>query len=128
MNRYGDMGAIPPDKWKKELLVKTVVDLQGQVDRLQGQLRTVGSTGDRIRGERSIRIHQKKKGIVDKKGVEQVKSATKHTILSNLISNAIWVPSAFAAGEFSVYMLLAAVTTSVLAPIQKYIQKRQEVY
>ena len=128
MNRYGDMGSIPPDKWKRELLVKTVVDLQGQVDRLQGQLRTVGSTGDRIRGERSIRIHQKKKGIVDKKGVEQVKSATKHTILSNLISNAIWVPSAFAAGEFSVYMLLAAVTTSVLAPIQKYIQKRQEVY
>ena len=122
------MGAIPPDNWKKELLVKTVVDLQGQVDRLQGQLRTVGSTGDRIRGERSIRIHQKKKGIVDKKGVEQVKSATKHTILSNLISNAIWVPRAFAAGEFSVYMLLAAVTTSVLAPIQKYIQKRQEVY
>jgi len=128
MNRYGDMGNIPPDKWKRELLVKTVVDLQGQVDRLQGQLKTVGSTGDRIRSERSIRIHKKKKGVVDKQGVEQVKSATKHTILSNLISNAIWVPSAFAAGEFSVYMLLAAITTSILAPIQKYIQKRQEVY
>ena len=109
-------------------MVSKVVELQEQVNRLTGQLRTVGSTGDRIRGERSIRIHKKKKGVVDRQGVEQVKSATKHTILSNLISNAIWVPSAFAAGEFSVYMLLAAVTTSVLAPIQKYIQKRQEVY
>jgi hypothetical protein len=126
---YGDMGRIPPSAWKREMLVKKVEELQEQVDRLHGNLRTISSTGDRIREEKQIRIHgKKKKGVVDAVGMKQVKSATKHTILSNLISNAIWVPSAFAAGEFSVYMLLAAVTTSVLAPLQKYIQKRQEVY
>jgi hypothetical protein len=126
---YGDMGQIPPSKWKREMLVKKVEELQEKVDRLEGNLRTISSTGDRIREEKQIRIHgKKKKGVVDAVGMKHVASMTRHTILSNLISNAIWVPSALAAGEFSVYMLLAAVTTSVLAPLQKYIQKRQEVY
>ena len=126
---YGDMGQIPPSAWKRELLVKKVEELQEKVDRLEGNLRTISSTGDRIREEKQIRIHgKKKKGVVDAVGMRHVASMTRHTILSNLISNAIWVPSAYAAGEFSVYMLLAAVTTSILQPLQKYIQKRQEVY
>jgi hypothetical protein len=126
---YGDMGQIPPSAWKREALVKKVEELQELCDRLQGNLRTISSTGDRVRAEKQIRIHgKKKKGVVDTVGMKHVASMTRHTILSNLISNAIWVPSAYAAGEFSVYMLLAAVTTSILQPLQKYVQKRQEVY
>ena len=125
---YGNMGNIPPEKWRKEALVSKVVELQEQVNRLTGQLRTVGSTGDRIREERTIRIHKKKKGVVDKQGIQHVKNSLKNNILSGLLSMTISIPAAAAAGEFTIFLLLAGLCQSVFGPIIKYVEKRQEVF
>ena len=75
-----------------------------------------------------VRVTKKKKGVVDAVSKKRIREMTVHTILSNCISNVIWIPSAIAAGEYSHMMLLAAITTSILQPIQMYIQKRQEAH
>ena len=111
-------------------LIQRVVDLESEISRMRGSLQDSGHRNSRLRSDKARLkvIAKKKKGEIDAVGRKRVKEMMGHTILSNCISNVIWIPSAIAAGEYSHMMLLAAVTTSVLQPIQMYIQKRQEVH
>lgn len=111
-------------------MIQRVVDLESEISRMRGSLQDSGYRNSRLRSDKARLkvIAKKKKGEIDAVGRKRVKEMMGHTILSNCISNVIWIPSAIAAGEYSHMMLLAAVTTSVLQPIQMYIQKRQEVH
>lgn len=121
---------LKPDQMSRPALIQRVVDLESEISRMRGSLQESGHRNSRLRSDQARLkvIARKKKGEIDAVGRKRVKEMMGHTILSNCISNVIWIPSAIAAGEYSHMMLLAAVTTSVLQPIQMYIQKRQEVH
>jgi hypothetical protein len=121
---------LKPDQMSRPALIQRVVDLESEISRMRGSLTESGHRNSRLRSDKARLkvIARKKKGEIDAVGRKRVKEMMGHTILSNCISNVIWIPSAIAAGEYSHMMLLAAVTTSVLQPIQMYIQKRQEVH
>ena len=121
---------LKPDQMSRPALIQRVVDLESEISRMRGSLQASGYRNSRLRSDKARLkvIAKKKKGEIDAVGRKRVKEMMGHTILSNCISNVIWIPSAIAAGEYSHMMLLAAVTTSVLQPIQMYIQKRQEVH
>ena len=121
---------LKPDQMSRPALIQRVVDLESEISRMRGSLQDSGYRKSLLRADtaRLTVIAKKKKGEIDAGGRKRVKEMMGHTILSNCISNVIWIPSAIAAGEYSHMMLLAAVTTSVLQPIQMYIQKRQEVH
>lgn len=121
---------IPIEKMSQPALVEKVKDLTQELERTRGSLSdTMDRNADlRYANTKIVRIQKKKKGVVDAISKKRIREMTVHTILSNCISNVIWIPSAIAAGEYSHMMLLAAITTSILQPIQMYIQKRQEAH
>ena len=121
---------IPIEKMSQSELVEKVKDLTQELERTRGSLSdTMDRNADlRYTNTKIVRVQKKKKGVVDAVSKKRIREMTVHTILSNCISNVIWIPSAIAAGEYSHMMLLAAITTSILQPIQMYIQKRQEAH
>ena len=140
MNKYTAFGdyskgglrgmKIPPQKMSHPALVERVLDLEAELERARGSLSDTmdRNSGLRHSNDKLVRVKKKKKGEIDATGRKRIREMTLHTILSNCLSNIIWIPSAVAAGEYSHMMLLAAVTTSVFQPVQMYIQKRQEVH
>ena len=121
---------IPPEKMSQSGLVEKVKELTAELERTRGSLSdTMDRNADlRHSNTKLVRVTKKKKGVVDAVSKKRIREMTVHTILSNCISNVIWIPSAIAAGEYSHMMLLAAITTSILQPIQMYIKNRQEAH
>ena len=121
---------IPPEKMSQPALVERVLSLEVELERARGSLSdTMDRNADlRHSNHKLVRVKKKKKGEIDATSRKRIREMTIHTIVSNCLSNIIWIPSAIAAGEYSHMMLLAAVTTSVFQPLQIYIQKRQEVH
>ena len=119
-----------PEQMSRTALVARVIDLEEEMSRVRGSLNESGQRNRQLRydTEKLKIVAKKTRGQVDAVGRKRVKEMMVHTIVSNCLSNVIWIPSALAAGEYSHMMLLAAVTTSVIQPIQMYVQKRQEVH
>jgi len=121
---------VPFSAMSRAALVEKCQEQSDELERVRGSLvDTMDRNAEfRTQNTKLVRVKKKKKGSIDTTSKKRIREMTLHTIMSNCISNVIWIPSAIAAGEYSHMMLMAAVTTSVLQPIQMYIQKRQEVH
>tara|TARA_R100000700_G_C3138085_1_gene120798 strand:+ start:86 stop:478 length:393 start_codon:yes stop_codon:yes gene_type:complete len=121
---------VPYEKWSQVALAKKVRELEGDLRRRELALDESMGRGlqERSAKYRRVQVKKKKKGELDEIGKKRVREMAMHTIASNLISSAMWIPTALSAGEYSHFLLLSQITNAVLGPIQMALQKRREVY
>ena len=124
---------VPYERWNSAKLAEKVRQLEEAIQQKESTLDDQMSQNIRTRRQaehlaKTIVVRDKPKGKIDEVGKQRIWEMAKHTMLSNVLSSAMWIPAALAAHEFTIFLLLQNVTNALLQPLQMAIQKRQEVH
>jgi len=120
------MSDLPLETWSSQALIREIHELRADVARKDATISDL--LGRPASGMRVVSVPKKPKGKIDAIGKKHVWQSLTDHILVNLLSLFITIPTAMAAGELSFYFLFQGLTTAMLAPILKYMQKRSESY
>ena len=112
----------------QKALIEKCYDLEEELQRARGGLADSMGRNSELRhsNTRLIRVHKKKKGVIDGKSKKIIAKSAWNSVLSNFIALGIAIPASLSDGSFTPYLVLSGVVSGVLMPLQTYIAKRNE--
>ena len=119
------MGNIDVRYWSKSRLVEHIKDLENDIARKDA---TISDLIGRHAGGRVVVVPHKRKGHIDAIGKRHVRESLIDHITINLLSMLVTLPSAYATGEFTTFVIMQGIVNAVFGPLIKYLQKRNEEF